>query len=258
MNIESKLKLLRQAKKRRVALPFHSRHVGGIDVSNDEFPEVLIFMKTLFKTLKSAKFDIEINHWGEIFLIEADRKIEILLSIRKAINNRKISQVKEQLKKEPFLSSTEPYDNPVIEVTYRANRQGTKSRKMLLPPIDTLYSEATQNLLTNMKDSVAGLVDKGRNDYYHPRLAITSEDILCVMNYGAALHGPNSQFAHLIKNKSIGIMPKLKVSDDYLVIGERFGQDIEILLNSKSKKLLELFSIIPSALNKSSGINRRV
>ena len=135
MNIESKLKLLRQAKKRRLALPFHSRHVGGIDVSNDEFPEVLSFIKALFKTLKSAKFDIEINHWGEIFLIEPDRKIEILLSIRKAINNRKISQVKEQLKKEPFLSSTEPYNNSDLEVTYRANRQGTKSRAMLLPPI---------------------------------------------------------------------------------------------------------------------------
>jgi hypothetical protein len=167
MNIESKLKLLRQAKKRRVALSFHSRHVGGIDVSNDEFSEVLTFIKTLFKTLKLAKFDIEINHWGEIFLIEPDRKIEIFLSIRKTINNRKISQVKERLKKEPFLSSTEPYDNSDLEVTYRANRQGTKSRTMLIPPIDTLYSEATQSLLTNMKDSVAGLVDKGRSDYHH-------------------------------------------------------------------------------------------
>jgi hypothetical protein len=117
---------------------------------------------------------------------------------------------------------------------------------MILPPVDSLYSEATQNLLTNMMDSVAGLVDKGRSDYRQPRLAITSEDILCVMNYGAALHGPNSQFAHLIKNKSIGIMPKLKVSDDYLVIGERFGQDIEIFLNSKSKKLLERFFVFPT------------
>jgi len=246
MNIESKLKLLRQAKKRRVALPFHSRHVGGIDVNIDEFPEVLIFMKTLFKTLKSAKFDIEINHWGEIFLIEPDRKIEILLSIRKAINNKKISQIKERLKKEPFLSSTEPYDNSDLEVTFRANRQGTKSRSMILPPVDSLYSEATQNLLTNMKDSVAGLVDKGRSDYRQPRLAITSEDILCVMNYGAVLHGPNSQFSHLIKNEGIGIMPKLKVCNDYLIIGERFGQDTEILFNQQSKKLLARFIVFPT------------
>lgn len=246
MNIESKLRLLRKAKKRRVALPFHSRHVGGIDVSNDEFPEVLSFIKTLFKTLKSAKFDIEINHWGEVFLIEPDRKIEILLSIRKTINNKKISQVKERLKKEPFLSSAEPFDNQDLEITYRANRQGTKSRVMLHPQFDTLYSEATQNLLTNMKDSVASLDDKGRSDYHQPRLSITSEDILCVMNYGAALHGPHSQFAQLVKNERIGIIPKLRVSDDYLVIEERFGQDLEILLNSQSKRLLTRFCMFPN------------
>lgn len=246
MNIESKLKLLRQAKKRRVALPFHSRHVGGIDVSNDEFQEVSSFIKALFKTLKSAKFNIEISHWGEIFLVEPDRKIEILLSIRKTINNKKISQIKERLKKEPFLSSTEPYDNSDLEVTFRANRQGTKSRRVLLPLINTLYNEAAQNLLTNMRDSVAGLVDKGRGDYHQPRLSITSEDILCVMNYGAALHGPNSQFSHLIKNERIGIMPKLKVYDDYLIIGERFGQDTEILFNQLSKKLLARFIVFPT------------
>lgn len=247
MNIESKLRLLRKAKKRRVALPFHSRHIGGIDVSNGEFPEVLSFIKALFKTLKSARFDIEISHWGEIFLVEPDRKIEILLSIRKTINNRKISQVKERLKKEPFLSNIEPYDNSDLEVTFRANRQGTKSRSMLIPPNDTLYTEATQNLLTNMKDSVAGLVDKGRSEYHHPRLDITSEDILCVMNYGAILNGSNSQFAYLIKNEHIGIMPKLTINGDSLMIGGRFGQDIEILLNPQSKRLLTRFCMFPSS-----------
>lgn len=241
MNIESKLKLLRQAKKRRVALSFHSRHVGGIDVSNDEFSEVLTFIKTLFKTLKLAKFDIEINHWGEIFLIEPDRKIEIFLSIRKTINNRKISQVKERLKKEPFLSSTEPYDNSDLEVTYRANRQGTKSRTMLIPPIDTLYSEATQSLLTNMKDSVAGLVDKGRSDYHHPRLAITSEDILCVMNYGAALHGPQSQFAYLLQDRNLSLMSDIALWEGNLKIPVHLGRGVEVVLNKKSRLLLDNF-----------------
>ncbi len=45
-------------------------------------------------------------------------------------------------------------------------------------------------------------------------------------------------------SERIGIMPKLKVCDDYLIIGERFGQDTEILLNLKSKKLLERLLLI--------------
>jgi hypothetical protein len=241
MNIESKLRLLRKAKKRRVALPFHTRDVGGIDVNDEDFPSLINFIKALFKVLKSAKFDIEINHWGEIFLIEPNRKIEISLSVRKPINKAKITEITQRLKKEVFFQQENRYENKELEVTFKANRQGTKSRTISLPSNDSLYKETAKSLLANIIDSVAGLVDKGRAEYRYPRLAITSEDILCVMNYGSVLNGSNSQFFHLIKNERIGIMPKLRVNGDYLMIGEKFGQDIEILLNPQSKKLLARF-----------------
>jgi hypothetical protein len=247
MNIESKLRLLRKAKKRRVVLPFHSRHVGGIDVSNGEFPEVLSFIKALFKTLKSARFDIEISHWGEIFLVEPNREIEISLSVRIPINKTKITEITQRLKKEVFFQQENTYENKELEVTFKANRQGTKSRIISLPSNDSLYKETAKSLLANMIDSVAGLVDKGRAEYRYPRLAITSEDILCVMNYGSALNGSNSQFSYLIKNERIGIMPKLRINGDYLMIGESFRQDIEILLNSQSKRLLTRFCMFPSS-----------
>jgi 3-dehydroquinate dehydratase len=94
MNIESKLRLLRKAKKRRVALTFHTRKIGGIDLNDEKLKIVLPVIKTLFRTLKAAKFEIEINHWGEIYLIEPERKIQLLLSVHDALNTKEISNIK--------------------------------------------------------------------------------------------------------------------------------------------------------------------
>ena len=70
MNIESKLKKIRTSRKRRVVLPFHPMPIGGIDVSDELFAGVMIFIKALFKRLKVQQFDIEVTHWGEIFAHE--------------------------------------------------------------------------------------------------------------------------------------------------------------------------------------------
>ena len=68
MNIQ-KLISVKAARKLRILIDFHRVPRGGIDVSTEEFNDVLIILKDLFKLFKIQKCNIEISFYGEIFII---------------------------------------------------------------------------------------------------------------------------------------------------------------------------------------------
>ena len=96
MNIENLLRSLRQAKKLRKASPFHQRTIYGIDVSTDEYPSVQVFIKNLFKSMKRSRFDIFINHWGEIVLTESVYEIKVVVAVSYSLDD---SVAKESIQK---------------------------------------------------------------------------------------------------------------------------------------------------------------
>jgi len=241
MNIESKLRPLRKAKKRRIALAFHTRKIGGIDVDDEEFKIVLPFIKTLFKTLKAAKFEIEINHWGEIFLIEPERKIQVLLSVKETLNIEGISNIKSHLEGNDYFQQTNYSTSNDIEVAFKANRQRTKWRTCKLLTQANDHSIACLELVEQIKSAVSGLVSNARCEITEPIHEITSEDILCIINYGAILQGSNSQFSYILKDKSLGLIPKLLLNEDYLIVVNSFGGNTEMLLSKQSKKVISRF-----------------
>lgn len=241
MNIESKLRLLRKAKKRRIALAFHTRKVGGIDLDDEKLRIVLPFIKTFFKTLKAAKFEIEINHWGEINLIEPERKIQVLLSVKETLNTKAILNIKKHLEGNDYLQQSNYSNSNDIEVTFKANRQGTKWRTCKLLTQANDHSIACLELLEQIKAAVSGLVKNARCEITEPIHEITSEDILCIINYGAILQGSNSQFSYILKDKALGLRPKLLLNEGYLIVVNSFGGNTEMLLSKQSKKLISRF-----------------
>ncbi|QZO12577.1 hypothetical protein [Pseudoalteromonas piscicida] len=70
-----------------------------------------------------------------------------------------------------------------------------------------------------------------------------SEDILCVINYGAALHGPNSQFAHILQDRNLGLMPSFELFENMLKISDSFRERYEVQLNKQSSRLMERFCL---------------
>ena len=77
-------KLIAQLKKSRKLLPvtaFHFSVNAAVQLSKDDFTNVIPFLKTLFKTLDKHGFDVLITRWGEIYLYSCTRKIEIELQL---------------------------------------------------------------------------------------------------------------------------------------------------------------------------------
>jgi hypothetical protein len=62
------------------------------------------------------------------------------------------------------------------------------------------------------------------------------------MYYGAALHGPNSQFAHILQDKNLGLMPSFELFENMLKVSGSFRERYEIQLNKQSLNLMEHFA----------------
>lgn len=240
MNITNKLKAIQKARKRRVALFFHTREVGGIDVPNEQFNDVLAFVKLLFKVLKAKKFNIEVNHWGEILLTEPRRQIRVLLSIKSAPHPELVDDIRNRLSVCDYFQQDAPF-NMTLELSFKAHRRGTKWRSMPFPVEQGSYEDVATKFVMFMIDKVSGLSSPTNKDYYQTFLDVEAEDILCVINYGASLHGEDSQFAFLLQDDEFGLFPTVQLDGDRLRVSRRVGSDRELLLNKQSLKLMNKF-----------------
>tara|TARA_R110001583_G_scaffold48733_5_gene152550 strand:- start:11249 stop:11479 length:231 start_codon:yes stop_codon:yes gene_type:complete len=55
-------------------------------------------IKLLFKQFKLNEFDIKINHWGEVVVIEPYQQIKVILSVGYFEQEHRISSVRKRLK----------------------------------------------------------------------------------------------------------------------------------------------------------------
>ena len=95
-------------------------------------------------------------------------------------------------------------------------------------------------MVNQILHSVSGLNDTGRPFIYEDMLNISSDDILCVIKYGAIKLGPMSQFACLLDDKRLEINPNFELNDGQLVV-KSYGAQAIIKLSEPSKNFLANF-----------------
>lgn len=242
MNIESKLQQLRKARKLRAILPFHRRQVGGIDVSKEQYSEVLIFVKALFKQLKAQQFDIQVTHWGEIYLIEPVRDIHIRLSINYKVNADDIELIKLALKSKGYIAAGGlGFAEEKLCVSFSAYRPGTKWRYYPLDLTCQKYDELVTQIITAMTFNVAQLSTTIRYELTKDIHQVSLEDLMALSCYGAAKLGPDSQLAHLSHNKELRFLTSSKLVGNQLTISGSYYKQHQFLLSPQSMKILRIF-----------------
>jgi hypothetical protein len=199
MNIESKLKKIRTSRKRRVVLPFHSIPIGGIDVSDELFAGVMIFIKALFKRLKVQQFDIEVTHWGEIFLVEPSRGMFIQLSVHLRVSDVDVKRVKLDLKSDNYrVYQDECFAHESLCVSFRVKRSGTQWRRFPLDVTSVSFDNVMATIIKAMHLNVANLTPTVKHELSRDIHTIDVDDVVALIRYGAAKLGPDSQFASII------------------------------------------------------------
>ncbi len=241
MNIESKLQQLRKARTLRAILPFHSRQVGGIDVSKEQYSDVQAFVKTLFKQLKAQKFDIQVTHWGEIYLIEPVRSIYVLLSISSRANDDEIEQVKLALKSKDYLTKeVDGFAEEQLCVSFCAYRPGTKWRRYPLDLTFPHYDELVTQIITAMTFNVAQLSTTVRHELSKDIHQVDLDDLMALICYGAAKQGPDSQLAHLSNNNELRSPTSCKLVGHQLTFYGYYCKQHQFFLSPQSMKIIKI------------------
>lgn len=182
MNIQNKLGKLRKAKKLRPILVYCLTDQPGIDVPDSDYPHAERFLKSLFRVLKKEGFDVQINHWGSIFLIEPVRQIPVALSINKTVDPCLPPGCEERLKQSSYfqlvgMGVSDFQSN--LALSYRAWRPGTKWRFMLL---ERNHEELIENLLREMKARVSSLVSSPRHSL-PMKDKVSFDDVVTLLTY---------------------------------------------------------------------------
>lgn len=240
MNISNKLSAIKQSRKRRSALIFHTRVIGGVSVQPEFWSDTLVLIKALFKELKKRQFCIDVNHWGEIILTEPKRSIQIFLSANQSLKAITINEIKNRLSNTDYVMLDELYKTESVQLEFIANRQGAKRHSLRLPHGTELFEQHLSNMVDQILHSVSGLKDTGRPLIYEDMLNISSDDILCVIKYGAIKLGPMSQFAYLLADKRLDINPNFELNDGQLLV-KSFKTQVTITLSKPSKNFLANF-----------------
>lgn len=240
MNIADKLRAINQSRKRREALIFHRRTVGGVSVQPEFWSDTLELIKALFKELKKRRFRIDINHWGEIVLTEPERGIQVFLLAHQKLPTRTINEIKSRLSNADYAISEEQMTPRRVQLEFIANRYRAKRHLLRLPAETGLFECDFSNMVDQITASVAGLNNTGAPLVNGDIMKVSSDDISCVINYGAAKLGPTSQFAHLLEAECFKYEPHLKVLGGDLIVKSYTSEDT-FMLNQPSKKMLAFF-----------------
>jgi hypothetical protein len=250
MNIESLLRSLRQAKKLRKVLPFHDRAISGIDVPNDEYPAVQAFIKVLFKSLKSAGFDICVNHWGEITLSEPVHKIKVDVSVSYPLDEKLVQTSVQKLKNKDYLPLPEDSQLfPAMVCQFKLLRNGTKRHSFKLDAESMKGEILAAQIRKNIQERAAMLNTQVNREFCDDRGKVSIEDILALIRYAAAAFGKSSSLYSLSTDKHTHYPGKIVFENANIQIINSHSSTYKYLLKSKELKLFQLMLPI-SADNK--------
>lgn len=242
MNISDKLRAINQSRKRRVALIFHRRMVEGVSVQPEFWSDTVELLKTLFKELKKQRFRIDINHWGEIVLTEPERGIQVFLSAHQKPTTRTVNDIKSRLSNTDYVTSNELIIPSHVQLEFIANRFRAKRHSLRIPSETVLFECNFSKMVEQIVASVAGLNNKGTPLVDGNILKVTSDDIDCVIHYGAIKLGPKSQFAYLLEDPTLKYQPHFELIGGQLVV-KSFTSKIILTLSEPSKKLMAFFFV---------------
>ncbi|MHC6647635.1 hypothetical protein ACYTPF_13765 [Alteromonas sp. HB246098] len=235
MNIEYKMRALRRAKKKRPMLVYHSRQVGGIDVPASQADNVFKLIKTLFKQFKMAGFDIQISHWGEIFIVEPTTYIPITVSVNLTHDDKALATLKQAMDAGVTLKHCPA---PALLLSFRALRRGTRYRRYPIEQAKGAETEWSLTCVERIKDAVMGLTRNIPSEPYEQYLSITSEDVVCLINYGAQVFGPHAQLGHLARSKALRLYKTIVLEQNKLII-EGYGLHKDVFyLDKRSQSFL--------------------
>ena len=241
MNIESKQQQLRKARKLRAILPFHRRQVGGIDVSKEQYSEAQVFLKALFKQLKAHKFDIQVTHWGEIYLIEPVREIHIRLSINYKVDADDIEQIKLALKSKGYIAAEElGLDEEQLCVSFCPYRPGTKWRYYPLDLTSQRYDELVAHVIAEIKSNVAQLSTTVRHELSKDIHQVSLDDLMALICYGAAKLGADSQLASIARNREVSYPTSFKLQEGLLTLSGYGNKPHQFYLSKESRSVFHL------------------
>jgi hypothetical protein len=244
MNINKLIQSINRAKKIRRALPYHQQEISGINVSDKDLPQILKTIKLLFKQFKLNEFDIKINHWGEVIVIEPYRQIKVILSVGYFEQDHSISSVRERLKTCDYLDvSALDFNSRNLLIRIRAARANTKWREYRFSDVENGKIIA-ESIAEQIIEITSSLVSTTRFDPYKDFDQVSIEDVLALARYSSALYGRETVLYFFVRDKDVLSYPqKITIDKNEIKIENFGGFTRSYFLNTKAIKLLSLLPI---------------
>jgi len=221
MNIQKLISSIRAARKLRILNNFHRAPRGGIDVSTEEFNDVLGLLTSLFKLFKTHKCHIEISFYGEVFITLNESKHRFELSITNRPNINKPEELLEKLENTELLKLNNIDLNDTLTVSIKTMRERSLWKHYLISDYNNNMSLLAESILKETYQRVR---------YYNnstQRTAATisssTEDKLAVIHFGGALLGSSSMLFHLSKTlHKIIFVKDLSISKNKININKSY------------------------------------
>jgi hypothetical protein len=244
MNINKLIQSINRANKLRRALPYHQQEISGINVVDKELPLVLKTIKLLFKQFKLNEFDIKINHWGEVIVVEPERHIKVILSVGYFEQDHNVYSVKKRLKScDYFDVSALDFNSRKLLIRIRAARTNTKWREHSFSDVESGKILA-ESIAEQIIEITSSLVSTTRFDPYKDFDQVSIEDVLALARFGSALHGRKTVLFFIVRDKKILSYPqKITIDKNEIKIENFGGFTRSYFLNNKAIKLLGLLPI---------------
>jgi hypothetical protein len=241
MNIQKLISLIRQARKRRQVFLFHDKPRSGIDVLNNDWPQVVELICSLFKYFKSQNCQIEVSWWGEIFvtLSDYDMPFEISINQRPLIKN--VSDIIREVNESGISTvSVEDYFE-IYSITVRPIRKNSK--------IHSFPINITSKLVTDLGDLILEHITRKVSSYYSQcdefikLRAISIGDIIAIVRLGSAQLGRQALFYSIARELSKRIFVKgIEIKSGRLtLVGGSYEHDCVYQLGKKEMKFLSYY-----------------
>ena len=198
MNIQKLISSVRQAKKRRAINDFHRAPRSGVDVHPDNFNDILLLLKGMFKQFKARNCLIEISFYGEILITlnEDGHGFELSITNRPNIKNPEI--LLKKLESVKFLKLSYIDLNDSLTVSIKTMRRRSEWKHLLVSEYNNDETLLTEVIIKEINQ---------RTRYYNNSAPcewtinnVSKEDKLALIHFGGALYGSSSMLFYLSKS----------------------------------------------------------
>jgi hypothetical protein len=224
VNIQKLISSVRQAKKRRAINNFHRVPRSGVDVHPDNFNDILLLLKGMFKQFKARNCLIEISFFGEILITlnEDGHRFELSITNRPNIKNPEI--LLKKLESVKFLKLSNIDLNDSLTVSIKTMRRRSEWKHLLVSEYNN-----DETLLTEV---IIKEINQRTRNYNNSALCewtinnVSKEDKLALIHLGGALYGPSSMLFYLSKHlRKVIYVKDLSITDNQITVNKPYLHD---------------------------------